>query len=180
MDLNSLDWRNADADKVCILEREYVDQLHRTDWLYEQLEGKAQRVLTIVVPLGSAAFVLAAAQGHNLPTGLEQGLWFAVAMLFASGVLAAMATRLRDYVATAGLLPRTTGQFEELDGWLAERSEDAIKRYRIMRIKKMAGAITTNKRSNHRKTRLVKWALRIELAVLPVAYLASCIPVPFL
>lgn len=173
--LETLDWRGAKLDRIEAVERDYQERLVRTDWLYENLEAKAQRVLSIVVPLGSAAFVLAASQA-DLPVGLEWGLWVAAVLFFISGFLAWRAMGFRGYAGTGGILPRTPAHFRNLDEWLSSDDELRLKMQVVSRIYTTDKAIRKNTRSNESKTFYAKWAMFAAVLVAPTALVISFLP----
>ena len=171
--VDEVDFANADDNLVGIVEGEYAERLRRTDSLYEQLDAKAQRIASLVLPLGGVAFGVVIIHGDNLACETRISLWSSVSMLVASGLLAIWAMRLRRYSGTSGFVPRTPQQFARLDSWLhgSTPSSEAVKKYRIMRIKRMDLAIERNDGQNSRKAWCCKWSLSFAAATLPVALL---------
>ncbi|MYB36897.1 MAG: hypothetical protein F4Y26_05810 [Gammaproteobacteria bacterium] len=151
-----MDLAGADSDRLNQLYSEYVARGQRADWVFEQTETKAHRILMIAVPLGSAGVALIASTAHP-SLALQYGTWTAISLLSICSLLALASLWPRRYSRPVGFIADNAEQAKNLNEWLhGAYGKTALQADNIGH---MDEAVAINERKNLLKGRLVWWAL---------------------
>ena len=155
MAVDGINWEGVDPERLDRLYAEYVARGRRADWMFEQLETKAHRILMISVPLASAGVALVTS---SFPSpALQCGTWTAVILLSASTVMALLSLWPRRYSRPVGFIAEDVETAKGLNRWLHGGNRETA--LQTSNIPHMDDAIADNEGKNAIKGRLVWWAL---------------------
>ena len=156
-ELEKIDWKCADGERLATLAEEYETEARHQDWLYEKHDTK-------LMWLAGAAFVFSAAVFSYVDTRHLDGyvllMWLAGLLWLASGVVAAFATRPMRY-STSAIIPQEAKGVASIGKWLA--TGDA-KSFHRKKIKELATTVERNRSSNQRKANRLKWSIWLAIA----------------
>ncbi len=153
----------AQPQALELLHGQYLERARGADVHFDRIEAKAQRCLTVAVPLASAGFVFTAT-ASELCASLQVSLWGAVATLFGSAILALSAMWTRTYRNALAITPKSKDQVEE---WLGMGAKDQLSHLRAMHIRRLEKSAGHNEVQNGRKARFAFLSL-VLLALAPL------------
>jgi hypothetical protein len=167
---SQIEWEKASRENVMLVEAEYRQRFEGTLAGNEDLDKKAQYVLTGLIGLITAILGLAFSQARNMDIQYLIGLFTLASTFGLASIFASVSLYPRPY-AHLGTTPAdlNVGAWAHL---LNGNEKDALRLYGV-RIKEYSRAISNNALENAKKSRWLKLALIATVLAFPASIAAT-------
>ena len=165
-ELKPEEWRTANLEHLKLAVNQYEKRFKETTKHYADLDGKSRWVLSVSLPTSAAVAGYLYSKISELESCEIIALGILGIMVAAGTAYVAMSSTLQEY-SGGGMTPKDMRITEWKEFLAGERNE--TKEFYGMRIAQFADSIRTNEQSNTRKSRRLKWGIRLAVCSLPVS-----------